>query len=73
MRHTNSNFRVDFTSATEAEAGFPLLFFAKVGTPPFVGYCDPLAIADVRMTCRCEADGHWRIAQFDSGHIFQRG
>lgn len=73
MRHINSNFRISFASETEADVGFLLLFFAKVGTPPFTGYCDPLAVADVRMICRCEQDGHWRIAQFDSGQIFQRG
>ena len=57
----------------KARANFLLLFFAKVGEPPFVGYCDPLAVADVRMQCRREADGHWRISQFDSNQIFQRG
>ena len=56
-----------------AAVGFLLLFFAKVGDPPFVGYCDPLAVADVQMECRSEADGHWRISMFNSGQIFQRG
>ena len=73
MRHIMSNYRVTFTAPGQADAGFLLLFFAKVGEPPFVGYCDPLAVADVRMECRREADGHWRIARFDSGQIFQRG
>jgi hypothetical protein len=56
-----------------AHTGFQLLFFAKVGTPPIAGYCDPLATADVRMDIRREADGDWRIAMFDSGQVFQRG
>jgi len=73
MRHVHGNYRVSFTAADHAKVGFLLLFFAKVGEPPFVGYCDPLAVADVRMECRREADGHWRIASFDSGQIFQRG
>ena len=73
MRHVMSNYRVSFTGGDTAEAGFLLVFFAKVGDPPFTGYCDPLAVADVRMECRLEADGHWRICKFDSGQIFIRG
>jgi hypothetical protein len=73
MRHLNTNYRVYFVSDTEAKVEFLLLFFAKVGTPPFTDYCDPLAVADVRMECRREADGEWRIAMFDSGQIFRRG
>ncbi len=73
MRHIMSNYRVSFLATGHAKVGFLLLFFAKVGEPPFVGYCDPLAVADVRMECRLEADGHWRISSFDSGQIFQRG
>ena len=73
MRHIISNLRIRFEAADRASVGYLLLFFAKAGDPPFVGYCDPLAVADVRMDCRCEADGEWRIAKFDSGQIFQRG
>ena len=73
MRHIMSNYRVSLLAPGQAKAGFLLLFFAKAGEPPFVGYCDPLAVADVRMECRLDADGHWRIASFDSGQIFQRG
>jgi hypothetical protein len=73
MRHIISNFRVSFADDAHAQVGFLLLFFAKVGTPPLTDYCDPLAVADVRMECRREADGQWRIALFDSGQIFRRG
>jgi hypothetical protein len=73
MRHIISNFRVAFSSENDAKVNFLLLFFAKVGTPPFTGYCDPLAVADVRMECRREGDGEWRISLFDSGQIFRRG
>ena len=72
MRHIMSNYRITFTSDGEADVGFLLLFFAAVGTPPF-DTCDPAAVADVRMKCRREADGHWRIAMFDSGQTFRRG
>ena len=73
MRHLITNTRVSFPDPDRASAGFLLLFFAKVGEPPFVGYCDPLAVADVRMETRRETDGDWRISMFDSGQIFQRG
>lgn len=73
MRHIMSNYRIAFEAPDHAKIGFLLLFFAKVGEPPFVGYCDPLAVADVRMECRLDGDGHWRISCFDSGQIFQRG
>jgi hypothetical protein len=73
MRHLHCNYRIALTAEDQATVGFLLLFFAKVGDPPFVGYCDPLAVADVQMECRREADGHWRISMFNSGQIFQRG
>ena len=71
MRHIMSNYRVRFTGDDRAEVGFLLLFFARVGTPPF-DTCDPAAVADVQMECRREGDGHWRIAQFTSGQTFIR-
>jgi hypothetical protein len=73
MRHLITNIKVSFAGEAHAKASFLLLFFAKVGEPPFTGYCDPLAVADVRMECRREADGDWLISLFDSGQIFQRG
>jgi hypothetical protein len=73
MRHIISNYRVSFTDDGHAKVGFLLLFFAAVGTPPFTNYCDPTAVADVRMECRRDADGQWRISMFDSGQIFRRG
>lgn len=73
MRHVITNFRVAFIAEEKAEVGFLLLYFARVGTPPFTNYCDPLAVADVRMDCRRDADGEWRISRFESGQIFRRG
>ena len=73
MRHIISNFRVSFVDEDRAEVGFLLVYFAAVGAPPFTNYCDPLAVADVRMECRRCADGEWRISLFDSGQIFRRG
>lgn len=71
MRHIHSNYRVTFTGEDTAEAHFLLLFFFAMGTPPF-DTCDPAALAEVRMECRREADGHWRISLFDSAQTFRR-
>lgn len=73
MRHIHGNYRVSFPAPDHARVGFLLLFFAKAGTPPFVGYCDPLAVADVEMECRRDAEGDWKISLFNSGQIFRRG
>ena len=73
MRHLLTNLRIKFTGEDAAEVTYQLLFFAATGTPPFIGKADPLAVADVRMETRREADGHWRISLFDSGQVFQRG
>ena len=73
MRHVITSLRVSFDSAEAAKVGFLLVFFAATGEQPFTNYCDPLAVADVKMECRREADGHWRISCFDSSQIFRRG
>jgi len=72
IRQILANFRVSFTSETDAKAGFVLLLFAKIGEAPFSDYCDPVEVADVRADCRREADGHWRISMLDSDRIFRR-
>ena len=33
---------------------------------------DPALVADVRMDCRRDDDGHWRITKFDSNPTFRR-
>ncbi len=71
MRHLIANLCVQFQSANEVTALFCLTFFTAEGsgsTQP-----DPVAVADVRMKCRREADGHWRIASNESTRPFLRG
>lgn len=72
MRHIISSLRVSFAGTDHAKVGFLLVFFAKAGTPPFEGYCDPLAVADVKMEATRDALGEWKISLFDSGQIFKR-
>jgi len=73
MRHIITSLRVSFDDADHAKVGYLLVFFAALGDGPFDTYCDPLAVADVKMECRRDADGEWRISMFDSGQIFKRG
>lgn len=73
MRHIITSLRVSFEDADNAKVGYLLVFFATKGEQPFTDYCDPLAVADVQMECRRDADGEWRISRFDSGQIFRRG
>lgn len=71
MRHLNANLCVSFLGANEVMATFCLTFFTMEGsgsTQP-----DPVAVADVRMKCRRETDGHWRIASNESSRPFIRG
>ena len=72
MRHFITNVKVSFTADDHVKADFLLLFFAKAGDPPFTGYCDPLASADVWMECRRDDGGDWRISRFDSKQVYIR-
>jgi hypothetical protein len=71
-RHALSNLRVSFRSASEASITFTLIYFTTAGMKSGVNHADPAAVADVRMDCRREEDGEWRIAMFDSNQTFRR-
>lgn len=73
MRHIITSLRVSFDDENNAKVGYLLVFFAALGDGPFDKYCDPLAVADVKMECRRDGDAEWRITRFDSGQIFKRG
>jgi hypothetical protein len=72
QRHTLSNLRVSFRSAGEVSITFSLVYFTTAGMASGLNHADPAAVADVRMDCRLEDDGHWRIAKFDSNQTFRR-
>lgn len=72
IRQIITNVRISFTSETAAKAGFLLLLFARVGEVPFSDYCEPVEVADVRVDCRREEDGDWRMSMLDSDRIFRR-
>lgn len=71
-RHALCNLRVDFGSATMASITFNLVYFSTMGVAAGVDHADPASYADVRMDCRRDADGHWRIAKFESNQAFRR-
>jgi hypothetical protein len=72
QRHILSNLRSSFTSADAVSITFSLVYFTTAGMASGLNHADPAAVADVRMDCRREADGHWRIAMFDSAQTFRR-
>ena len=71
-RHALANHRVTFKSADEARCDFNLTYFSSVVAAMGADVADPLSYADVWMDLRREADGHWRIASFDSKPVFVR-
>jgi len=72
QRHTLSNLRVSFRSAGDVSITFTLVYFTTAGMASGLNHADPAAVADVRMDCRRENDGHWRIAMFESNQTFRR-
>ena len=72
QRHILSNLRVNFGKPSEASIAFSLVYFTTAGMASGLNHADPAAVADVRMDCRREDDGHWRIAKFDSNQTFKR-
>jgi uncharacterized protein (TIGR02246 family) len=72
QRHTLSNLRVSFNNAGEVSITFTLVYFTTAGMTSGLNHADPAAVADVRMDCRREDDGHWRISKFDSNQTFKR-
>jgi uncharacterized protein (TIGR02246 family) len=72
QRHTLSNLRVSFRSPSEVSITFSLVYFTTAGMASGLNHADPAAVADVRMDCRRDNDGEWRIALFDSNQTFRR-
>lgn len=71
-RHALSGLRVTFRSADEVSISFGLIYFTTAGMASKTDHADPASVADVRMDCRRETDGHWRISAFDSEQVFRR-
>ena len=72
QRHTLSNLRVEFRDSDEVSITFSLVYFTTAGMASGLNHADPAAVADVRMNCRRDSDGEWRISKFDSNQTFRR-
>lgn len=73
MRHPITTLRVIMKDEDNADVTFNIVFFSGFGTPPITNMKGPMAVADVTMSVRREADGHWRITRFDSWQPFIAG
>jgi hypothetical protein len=71
-RHALHNLRTSFRSADQADVEFGLIYFTTAGVAAKQDHADPALVSDVRMQCRRESDGHWRISSFDSTLTFRR-
>lgn len=72
MRHVVSNFLVTFGADDTARVDFLLTYYFSLSAAPVTDFTGPLALADVWMDVARGADGHWRIASFDSVQSFVR-
>jgi hypothetical protein len=70
QRHAVSNILVSFDSERHAKLGFTIVNYSSAGKAPILNLAGPTIIADCRMECRCDPDGEWRIALFDSTPVF---
>ncbi len=61
-----------FERADLVSINFTLVYYTTAGMAAGLNHADPAAVADVRMSCRADADGDWRIAMFDSNQVFRR-
>jgi hypothetical protein len=70
QRHAIASLRVTLRDPTHANVTFLVVNFSGGGKPPLLDATMPTVVADSRMECRREADGIWRISEFDSAPIF---
>ncbi len=71
-RHALHNLRVHFETSNKASITFNLTYFSTMGMASGAEHADPNSYADVRMDCRRDIAGDWRIAKFDSNQSFRR-
>lgn len=63
-RHTFLNVRVHIHDGHSATIHFTNVNYAGEGKAPVQGLKGPSAIADCRMECRRQPDGHWLFSEF---------
>jgi hypothetical protein len=69
-RHGYTNFRVTFPEKNRATVTVMNVTWAGPGKPPLVDATLPSIVTDVRMECRREADGQWKVFGYYGTPIF---
>jgi ketosteroid isomerase-like protein len=69
-RHGFINFRVIFPEKNRANVTFLNVTWTASGKPPLADATLPSIITDVRMQCRLEADGQWKVFHYSGSPIF---
>jgi hypothetical protein len=70
VRHGFINFRVVFPEKNRASVTFLNVTWAGPGKPPLTDATMPSIVTDVRMECRREADGQWKVFNYSGSPIF---
>ncbi len=73
VRHTVVNIHVDVHDNNNGTVNYMIVTYAKSGTPPIQGLTGPSQVTDVRLQCRREPDGIFRILDFFGNAIFIGG
>ncbi len=69
-RHGFVNLRVIFPEKNRADVTFLNVTWTASGTPPLADATLPSIITDIRMQCRLEADGQWKVFHYSGSPIF---
>lgn len=70
VRHGFISFRVVFPEKNHASVSFLNVSWAGPGKPPLMNATLPSIVTDVRMECRREADGQWKVFNYSGSPIF---
>jgi hypothetical protein len=70
QRHVITSIRVILTDPSHASVNFFVVNFSGGGKPPLFDAATPTIVVDGRMACCREADGIWRISEFDTAPVF---
>lgn len=69
-RHAFTNFRVTFPERDRATVTVLNITFSAAGKPPIPDATTPSIVTDVRLECRREEDGQWRVFGYYGQPVF---
>ena len=70
VRHGLLNLRIRIQDAASATVDLIFLNFSAGGAPRYKGDSAPTVVADTRLECARDANGHWRIRHFQAQPLF---